>query len=163
MVQPQYIALLVGLLLAVGADVFRKPFVGSIGLTTVAAALIIRCCTLGLGDVGSGLLSGVLGAGGVALVFSGFSLRRRGLDWSDVTLLSAVGAGLGWPLVLPAMLFISVTGAVSAVVFSIWKGELSATLRRVVKADGADRRTMPYSVAIAVGSVWAIWWARASS
>lgn len=150
-----------GLCIAVISDLWRGRISDVISLGTAGAVLVARFATQGLGDFDTGVLSGVVAGFGAALVFSGFAFRQRGLDWADVKLLAAMGAGLGFPLVLAAVLFTALSGAVLAIVFSLWNGDLSATLRRVVKVEtGAPpkRARMPYSVAIAVGSVWAMWW-----
>lgn len=158
--QPNLIVLGIGLVVAVACDLFAGRIPNSITATTLAACLGTRFVSAQLGDATSGLLSGVLGAALAALVFSGFAFFQRGLDWSDVKLLAAVGAGLGWPLVAPAAAFIAIAGAVLAIVFSLWKGALSATLQRIVRAGDNSQalRKMPYSLAIAVGSLWAMWW-----
>jgi len=142
------------------SDVTRQRVSDLISLGTALAVLTVRFATEGFGDLETGLISGVLAAVGAAVVFSGFAFRARGLEWADVKLLVATAAAFGFPLALAAVLFISVSGAVLAIVFSIWKGTLSATLRRVVRDDGGEpkRPRMPYSIAIAVGSVWAMWW-----
>lgn len=157
--------MVVGLVVAIVSDAWLRRMSWWLTLGTAAVVLALRFATQGVGSLETGLISGVVSALGAAMVFSGFAFRRRGLEWVDVSLLAAMGAGLGFPLVLPAMLGTSVSGAVLAVVFSICNGTLSATLRRVVAVDGGvvpQRPRMPYSLAIAVGSLWAMWWDRAS-
>ncbi len=161
MVPAHLVVLGVGLGIAVVSDVSRAParLADAISLGLAAAALALRFTHFGVGDLDSGLLSGLVGALLAAVLLSGFAFRQRGLEWVDVKLLAAAGAGLGYPLVLPAALFISLSGAVLAIVFSIWKGSLSATLQRIVTvADKSQKPRIPYSVAIAVGSAWAVWW-----
>lgn len=150
--------LLAGVGIAVVSDVVRGSISDWVSLGTIACVLAARYADQGLGDFESGLLSGVAAGSGAAIVFSGFAFRHRGLEWADVKLLGAMGAGLGYPLVMAGVLFVALSGAVLAIVFSLWKGDLSATLRRVLKVENGPRARMPYSVAIAVGSVWAMWW-----
>jgi prepilin peptidase CpaA len=82
-----------------------------------------------------------------------------------VKLLGVVGACLGAPQVLVAVMFVAVVGAVQAVIAVIWQDAGSDTLRRMLGGpsnSSARRRHIPYGVAIAVGSAWAVWWGHAT-
>jgi prepilin peptidase CpaA len=85
-------------------------------------------------------------------------------------LVAVVGAAFGYPLVLGALAFITLTGAVQAVVTLLWLGEIWETVARAgrralarllprapVAAEPLGRH-IPYGVAIALGSVWTVWW-----
>lgn len=110
----------------------------------------------------TGLLSGTLGLVGAGVWFSLFALGNKGLGWGDVKLAAVMGATLGVPLALAAVIFTSLAGALQAVVSLIWQGGLSDTVRGVsappVGAPGTSKRQIPYGVAIAIGSVGAMWW-----
>jgi prepilin peptidase CpaA len=92
------------------------------------------------------------------------------MGWGDVKLMAGVGAVLGFPAVLAAAAFISLAGALQAVVTLLWHGAAWETLaamgrRWAVRArlmqEGAasePRRHIPYGVAIALGTFWAMWW-----
>lgn len=139
-------------------------------LVTGPAALLalgLRGGYQGLGDAESGVVSGLIGGGACLLLFGLFavgsgSAGRRGLGWGDVKLMAAVGAAFGYPLALTALIFVSLAGAAQAVGLLIWQGAVSDTLRAVVRRwrGGAQAapRTIPYGVAIALGSAWTMWW-----
>lgn len=85
------------------------------------------------------------------------------LTWPAMGL-AGLAAAFGIPLALGALVFVSLAGALQAVVSLIWQGALSDTVRVVLarKAEGQNARTpkrqIPDGVAIALGSVWAMWW-----
>ena len=101
---------------------------------------------------------------------------RKSFGWGDVKLMAAVGAAMGYPLVLGALAFISLAGALQAVVTLIWHGSVWDTLgaqlsrlgqkAKLIKPQQQSTppaRHIPYGVAIALGSVWAMWWDGAGS
>jgi prepilin peptidase CpaA len=130
----------------------------------MALCLGLRLWFEGVGDLEKGLLSGLAGLAATVLWFGGFAIAKKGMGWGDVKLAGVMGAAFGMPLTLAAMLFVSVVGAFQAVVSLIWAGALSDTVRGVLarKADGQSanpvKRNIPYGVAIALGSFWAMWW-----
>ncbi|NTX57778.1 prepilin peptidase, partial [Myxococcus sp. CA039A] len=81
-----------------------------------------------------------------------------------------VGAVLGFPASMAAAAFISLVGAAQAVVSLLWQGAVwdtvAAALRRwavrlhLARSDAqpTERRHIPYGVAIALGTLWALWW-----
>jgi prepilin peptidase CpaA len=86
-----------------------------------------------------------------------------------VTRRAGGGAVFGYPLALAALVFTSLAGALQALVTLIWQGAVWDTLagvgrrlaERVKLLPGAveeARRHIPYGVAIALGSLWAMWW-----
>ncbi len=95
---------------------------------------------------------------------------RGTFGWGDVKLVGAVGAVFGYPLIMGALLFISLAGALQAIVALIWQGAVWDTLRAVGSRWGkrlklskggvvdVPARHIPYGVAIALGSFWAMWW-----
>jgi prepilin peptidase CpaA len=118
-----------------------------------------------------GGLPGVLASlAGCALAFVlMFVLHVFGaMGAGDVKLFAAIGAVTGAHLVLPTFLVVILTGGVLATISVIRTGTLAATGRRVLQilvgllpgwemprfAVPADRRyTIPYGVAITVGSI----------
>lgn len=132
------------------------------------AALGLRFAYEGLGDAERGLISGSIGGGACLLLFGLFALGsgsagKRGLGWGDVKLMAAAGAAFGYPLALTALIFVSLAGAAQAVGLLIWQGAVSDTLRAVVRrwrggVQDPAPRTIPYGVAIALGSAWTMWW-----
>ncbi len=92
-----------------------------------------------------------------------FKLLGRG----DVKLMGAVGALQGPPLsalfIFHAIFYISLTAACMALVLLIWQGRLleglKNSLRLLVKprlAAELPQITLPYGVAIAAGTLWAV-------
>ncbi len=158
--------LLFGLLVATLAvalvtDVKNRRIPDLLTYPAMAAALGLRAWFAGVGDVSTGLVSGLLGLLGAAGWFGAFALGKKGLGWGDVKLAAVMGAVLGVPSTLTAVLFTSVAGAFQAVVSLIWRGDLSDTVRGVLAQDRSaelSKRHIPYGVAIALGSLGAMWW-----
>jgi Flp pilus assembly protein protease CpaA len=145
-------------------DLKSKQLPGWLGLGAGVIAVVARLILEGVGDVGHGLLTALLGAVACALPFSVFAGFGRKVGWSDVGLLAAVGAGFGIPRALTAVMLISVVGALAAIVFVVLRrvGSASVTPQDSTGGarDGVDSgRSIPYGVPIAIGAVWAMAWA----
>ncbi|MFW6162737.1 MAG: A24 family peptidase [Planctomycetota bacterium] len=127
-----------------------------------------------LGGVRSGeanLVASLLGiavAGGLFGLFYFFG----GFSAGDVKMAAAIGALKGWRFALEAILYAALIGGVMALGVLIWKGQLLRGLRdtaraavrlrrseRVLEQDSPARLTIPYGVAIALGTMW-VWFAR---
>ncbi|RKG96627.1 prepilin peptidase, partial [Corallococcus sp. CA053C] len=114
-------------------------------------------------------VSGVLAGTGLALLLVPGALRGR-MGWGDVKLMAGVGCVLGFPAVLAAAAFISLVGALQAVVTLLWQGAVWDTLAAVARrwavrakllreeTSPAPVRHIPYGVSIALGTFWAMWW-----
>lgn len=92
---------------------------------------------------------GLVSAGGFFLIlwFSGV------MGGGDVKLMGAVGALLGWPMVLEAILWTAVAGGVLAVVFLLWKRMPAVAVEGEVSTNIPRRKQrIPYAVAIAAGT-----------
>jgi len=165
-----WLVLGVALVISVVTDVARRRILDVVTLPALALGLGIRLVAMGPGDPVSGFLGGALGA---LLLFAVFGLLawRKKMGWGDAKLSAAVGACLGLPLAAWALVFISVAGAVQALVTLLWQGAvidtLAAAMRRgaqrlglAAKGEQAQRRHIPYGVAIALGTFWAMWWDR---
>lgn len=135
---------------------------------------------LTLGGAGTALLAAGLLGGWPSLRGALYGLATGagvfGLLWAlgmiglgDVFLMGAAGALLGWPLVLPALFYVTVAGALLGLGLSLSRGRLlrvlgnlavtvTSTFRpnkpRVRLAD-LPTEEMPYAVAIVAGSLWA--------
>jgi prepilin peptidase CpaA len=158
--------LLLTLAVCVTTDLRARRIYDAVTLPAVVVALALRAWLEGVGSLDDGLISGLVGGGATLVLFGAFALVGRGLGWGDVKLATAGGAVFGFPLALGALLFIALVGAAQAVISLLWQGAVSDTLsawvaraRRGPRAVGS-RREIPYSVAIALGSVWAMWWDR---
>ena len=105
------------------------------------------------------------GTQGWPLHFAAFS-PRVGADSDQRQLHWHFGAGVGLPAVFFCMAGIAFFGGVHAIISLIWKGELIYTLKRMGRRfarnrDAGDNRpgqTIPYALAITVGSVWGVMW-----
>ena len=161
----QILFALLALTLAVGVatDLKRRTIPDLLTYPAMAACLSLRLYFEGVGELTTGLLSGLAGLAASTLWFGAFALRKKGLGWGDVKLAAVMGAAFGMPLTVAAVAFVSLAGAFQAVVSLIWAGALSDTVRSVLapksKGDSSlPKRQIPYGVAIALGSAWAMWW-----
>jgi len=159
----------VALVISVATDVVRRQILDVVTYPLVAMALGVRLWSEGVGDLETGLVSGALSGVGLALLLVPGAVRGR-MGWGDVKLMAGVGAVLGFPAVMAAAAFISLVGALQAVVMLLWHGAVWETLGgqlqrwavrvRLMQEDAANvpRRHIPYGVAIALGTFWAMWW-----
>lgn len=164
-----WIVLGVALVISVVTDVLRRQILDVVTYPLVGVALGVRWVSEGLGGWETGLVSGGVSAVGLALVLVPAALKGR-MGWGDVKLMAGVGAVLGFPAVMAAAAFISLVGALQAVVTLLWEGAVFETLGHLVRrwavrvrwlqegAGDAPRRHIPYGVAIALGTFWAMWW-----
>ncbi|MBI1763625.1 MAG: prepilin peptidase [Acidobacteria bacterium] len=131
----------------------------------------------------SGLLLGLVFAGTAGLIASlqglllGFGLMFLlhlfgALGAGDVKLFAALGAVLGVQLVLPTFVIAVLTGGVLAVASMLYAGTARVTSERVLLILGGlvmgsvprfpvpddKRQTLPYGVAITVGSLLSLLW-----
>ena len=157
-------------MISVVTDVLSRRILDLVTLPTAAIALGLRAWKQPLGDLDQGVLSGLIAATGAVVLFGVLALRGV-FGWGDVKLVGAVGAVFGYPLIMGALLFISLAGALQAIVTLIWQGAVWDTLRAVglkwgkrlklsKRGGEAPVRHIPYGVAIALGSFWAMWWDR---
>ncbi|WP_163997397.1 A24 family peptidase [Pyxidicoccus caerfyrddinensis] len=163
----------VALVISVVTDVLRREILDAVTYPLMAVALGVRFATEGFGDLEHGVLSGLVSGAGLAVLLLPAALRGR-MGWGDVKLMGGVGAVLGFPAVLAAAAFISLVGALQAVVTLLWQGAVWDTLAAVVRrwaarvrlasadAQPTTQRHIPYGVAIALGTFWALWWQHGS-
>jgi prepilin peptidase CpaA len=157
------------LVISVVTDVLQHRILDIVTYPLMALALGVRLAFEGVGDLETGLVSGLVSGAGLAALLVPGALRGR-MGWGDVKLMGGVGAVLGFPAVMAAAAFISLVGAFQAVVTLIWKGEVWDTLAsavrrwavraRLLRTEKAlmPQRHIPYGVAIALGTFWAMWW-----
>ena len=141
----------------------------------VLAVLIIG---FGLNALFGGVAGALSSLAGVAMAFGlMFILHIVGsMGAGDVKLFGAVGAVIGSHLVLPTFVVVVLTGGLLALIISLFSGTLRTTLWRVLNIlvglmpgakipryeIPADRRlTIPYGVAITVGSLMSFLYFRA--
>jgi prepilin peptidase CpaA len=155
--------LAVALLVSVVTDLASRRIPDAVTYPTTALALLWRLWHGGIGDMDTGLVSGLVAAAGCAAFFAVVAWRG-GIGWGDVKLMLAVGAAFGYPLAMSAALFIGLVGFLQALVTIIWKGAVWSTIRRTLlrftkqKTTSEEPNYIPYGVAIALGCFWAMWW-----
>lgn len=161
------------LLIAAIYDIHSRRIPDWVTLPAIVALLCARMLLEGLGDLEHGLVSGAVGA---VLAGGFFALWALGghMGWGDVKLMGAVGAAFGFPAVQGAAIFVTLVGALQALVLLLWQGELWKTLEnalsgvagrfglRAATAEEKERKSVPYGLAIALGSFWTMWWERAA-
>lgn len=164
----------VALVISLVTDVLSHRIPDVVTYPTLVAGLGLRFFAWGPGSFSEGLLEGALGAAMMFAVFGVLAWRGQRMGWGDVKLAAAVGACLGLRLGVAALVFISLVGALQAVVTLLWQGALletlSGALRRFAErlklapaAAAGETRRIPYGVAIALGTFWAMWWDRTVS
>ena len=127
-------------------------------------------CGLVLGTLPGGisLVSSALGFGlgfGVLFVFYLFG----GMGGGDVKLMGAVGALMGYPFIVPALVNTAVIGGVMAIFIVIWRLDFkklagiparqSDDKPSIDQSENQDKRktTIPYGVAIATGCLMTLY------
>lgn len=116
-----------------------------------------------------GALSSLAGFGFLALIFLVLGLVG-GMKGGDLKLMAAVGAWLGWPLAVSAMLYVAICGGVFALAWAAAHGALRRTFQQIrgfflAMQSGIDPGKMivesaaplfPYGISIAVGTLMAL-------
>lgn len=167
-----WLLLAVALVISVVTDVSSRRIRDFITYPTIVIALGLRWLK-GVGDLESGLISGLVASVASGALFALLSWRGGGFGWGDVKLVAAVGAVFGYPLIMGALIFISLAGCLQAIVTLMWDGAVWDTLRAFGSRWGqrlkltrnavpSPARRIPYGVAIALGSFWAMWWDRSN-
>ncbi|KFA93225.1 A24 family peptidase [Archangium violaceum] len=164
-----WIVLGVALVISVATDVLSRRILDVVTYPLMAVALGMRWWSEGVGDLETGLVSGVVSGLGLALLLVPAATGGK-MGWGDVKLMAGVGAVLGFPTVMAAAAFISLAGALQAVVTLLWHGAVWETLGHMVRrwavrvrlmdesASSTPGRHIPYGVAIALGTFWAMYW-----
>jgi prepilin peptidase CpaA len=162
-------ALGVALVSAVLVDVLRERIPDSLTGCLLLGALTLRLLLEGTGSLGSGLLSGAISAGGLALVLAPLAGGGR-MAWGDVKLMAGVGAAVGFPAVLAVAGFVSLMACFQALVLLLWQGALAQTLETMVRrwavrarltqaqVEQRVQRRVPFSVAVLLGCAWTLLW-----
>jgi prepilin peptidase CpaA len=144
-------------------DVRYRRIPNAFVLATLVSGLFINTVAGGLRGLAASLAGCAL-AFGLMLVLHVFGAMGAG----DVKLFAAVGSVVGLPLVLPTFMVVLITGGFLAVLTILRAGTVITTMQRVLQilvgllpgwqmprfCIPADRRqTIPYGVAITLGSI----------
>lgn len=167
------VILAVALAISVVTDLRSRKIKNVVTLPTIALCLALRLASEGWGGWTTGLASGLLGMSLGFLPFWAMGLAG-GMGMGDVKLMAAVGAAVGFPMVIACLICVAIAGGVQAILQLLWDGLLMRTLGGMGKAVLAKarltdkpaeltRKKIPYGVAIAVGTVWAVAWAMTQS
>ncbi|MEB3328112.1 MAG: A24 family peptidase [Candidatus Sericytochromatia bacterium] len=160
---------LVGILaVALVTDLKARKIYNWLTFPGLAAGLALSTGLGGLAGL-QGSLGGLLAASAVFLLL--FLLPQSSMGAGDVKLMAVVGAWLGWPAALAAVVYVSFAGGVVALAQAARYGTLKLLFRNVYwifvgllvpggKASGAVTRSatppVPYGVAIVAGACLAL-------
>ncbi len=124
----------------IGGDLSNGPAAANYNLVNSAAGCILGFLVLGVFHV-----SGGMGAG-------------------DMKLGAAIGAMIGWQYLVWSLFYTSLVGGVMALSVAIWRGRLQqslkgalrfgVTLRPPLLVDGQKPLTIPFGLALVVGTYW---------
>ena len=143
---------------------FRIP--NWLTLPGIGAGLLLNAVCFGLvaGWPGAqlGLVSSVAGCLLLAIVFGVFGALHF-VGMGDVKLMAAVGALVGWPVALSALVYVTLAGGVLGVGYALARGRLGTVLRnigrvgrRLVRRDdpgqALELTRVPYALAILAGT-----------
>jgi prepilin peptidase CpaA len=160
--------------------------------TDLSRGKVYNWCTLGglALAIGLAVLYWKIGPGGERSydhisclwgILTGFTIMfifymLGGIKFADVKLMTAVGALLGYPMILLALVMTAMAGAITAFAILIWKGRLRTGFQRAGKMlltwkapampESLEEQEkqgfimMPYGFAIAVGTLAAIFYSR---
>ena len=169
--QTLFAGLLLMLALATFSDIKERKIPNALVMFGLLFSLIFQCILSGM----AGGLDWILGIGVGFLCFIPLYVLR-GMAAGDVKLMMAVGGFLGYPLIIKAVICVFLSGGVIAIVFVIIKGRFKRlfTNMRVMFTDLYIKSTsgvnmaddyvmknsagrMPYALAIAVGTLIALY------
>lgn len=134
------------------------------------AFLLYRLAFLGVDSFCNGVFGGLVGG-----LFLLVPFLMRGAGGGDVKMLFAVGCMLGVPLILDALLFISLGGIVLGVAMIVGKRVDTARLKHCFRCGfdwkydrkggraelperSSEKSRIPFGVAISIGTVLAMFW-----
>lgn len=156
------------LVAAVVTDLKYRRIFNAITYPAILLGLALAFAAGGVGGewtTAPGLLSALAGAVAASALFFALSLTG-GIGMGDVKLMAAVGALLGFPAALGALLSVSLAGGVQGIVAVAARTAVGRRLCAAVGMTGADEpdfaRSVPYGLAIAVGTVVFRLWQRAA-
>ena len=168
--------LIVALALAITAavfDVLQHRIPNWLTYPGIVLGVVLRGVLFGwkgLGSAGEGLLL----TGGIMFLF--YAVRAMGAG--DVKLMAAVGSLVGPGQAIVVLLATAICGGVMAIVYSVYRGRMGATIRNLgsvlwfharsglqahpeLNLDNPTTLRMPYGLAIATGTLYAFlltWW-----
>jgi prepilin peptidase CpaA len=162
-IPPAYYAVFVVGLIATVTDFWKRKIYNWLTLPAILLGLILNTWAKGLPGLGDGFLGLLLG-GGVFMILGLLGMMRGG----DIKLAAAMGALIGWKLMISALYYSALIGGVFALIWAALHGTLWPTLKKVARAFYAaaapgmkpevelaqsTTEPMPYGVAISWGAI----------
>lgn len=169
-----YAVLGIALAISFVTDVREQMIYNVVTYPTILVSLGLRFFMVGWRNPDPRLADWTLLVGLVGFIV-GFGLfyvmfLMGGMMGGDVKLMGAVGAALGFRLVFYAIIFTALVGGLEAILYLLWDGSLGKTLSntgkrlahvlRLKRLEGPpmEKKYVPYGVAIALGTVWAVYY-----
>lgn len=146
--------------LAVVGDLRTMRIPNRLTLSALACGLLLDAvlgfAAGGIASSGQWLAAGLAGAL-VGLVVFGIPAALGLVGMGDVKLAMALGGLVRWPLALALVLYAAIAGGVLALVYAVARRQtrqVALNLARLEAAPASHR--MPYALAIALGTTWAV-------
>lgn len=162
------VLLLATALVGAFSDVRHRRIPDWLTYPALAIAVGLHAIGSGFGSLfESGVISSVFGAGFCAVVFGVFWLWKKGFGGGDVKLMAALGAMTGFVNSLTLAMATALIGALLALgrivlgpeALGVWKRrepEAEAAARATPGPGRKRTMTVPYGVAIALGTIWTV-------
>lgn len=156
------------LILAAVSDLRRGKVYNWITYPAVLAGLVLAVAQgMATGDVRDVMAARVAGLGvGFGVLFMAYLLG--GMGGGDVKLMAAVGALVGWPGILHALVYSFLVAAAIGLIRMVWRGQTRVVLRRlwlalrILPLPGAglaaavptETFRVPFGFAVCIGTFW---------
>lgn len=163
-----YVVLGIALAISAVTDVRVQLIYNVVTVPALVICLALRGLLAGFRGE-NGLLLGLVGFGIAGLIFL-VMYWLGGMGGGDLKLMAVVGAALGFPTALYAVVFTALVGGLQAILMLLWEGSFVETFANIGKklghalrikridGDPPPPKYIPYGVAIAIGSIWAVAW-----
>ena len=148
-------------LIATYTEIKERRIPNWLTMSCLICGLVGTLAVGGMKDFEYSFLGMIIGGG----IFLPFCLAGA-LGGGDFKLMAAVGAIVGYPLILWTLYYTVFAGGIMALLYAIWTGQLLKTIanlsrmligRKRKPKEGLKKEiTLPYGIAIAAGTVWAI-------
>ncbi|MBI4615591.1 MAG: prepilin peptidase [Planctomycetes bacterium] len=166
-----FIVLFVFLVACAYTDLARGKVYDWCTYPTIAAGLTLNFL---IGGVGGNAADDPIGANYnlvnsaagflLGLATLGILYAAGGLGGGDVKLAAAIGALVGWRFLIWALFYSSLVGGIVALSLALWKGRLWSSLKGSLRflltlraprlAEGEKPLTVPFGLALVLGTYW---------
>jgi prepilin peptidase CpaA len=167
MLKIETVVLSIVLCLSLIADIKKGKIYNWITLPAIVLGLGLSVILYKWGGLKSSAIGLGVGFGAFLIIY----LFLGGLGGGDVKLMGAIGAISGYPFILGVMFYSILVGAIMAIAKVIWKKKFLKTTKNVLwyflsrvsrfhfaktHLDPKEQDTIPFSIAIVLGTIWAI-------